>query len=526
MLIRRMLQLLAVTLIALTATPVCNAAPVELIRNGASVAKIYVSGPLQNAEPVVKKKRKRKRKSPITDADRRRLGAEELNYHLEKMSGAALEVIVTDKVSDVKAPGIVLGKLAVELGAKPQKITETQEGFRILTKDKLVLIGGQSDMATLNGVYELLNRLGCDWVMPGEIGEIIPASTTVRVPDTDVSQAPDFETRRLWYRGWRFDRQPAQYERMAVWLRRQRGASGNNPVQRVGGHAWGGFIKKHKKEFAEDPTMLALVRGPDGKMVRKGPQIETTHPRVIELFIQDIKAKMKGRPKDAIMGYPIGPADGMGYSTSAESTAAGAGRIDAIMGAPDVTDELILLANRILKEVHKEYPNVYVGYYSYSVHGDYPIRYKPDPKIVMIFAPISFSRFHSVLDENSKTQGYYRNIVEQWSDLSREQGNPLIYRGYNWNLADNMLPFFKARIWGLEVPYYKSLGFLGFNVEATKAWSVNGPSDYVFMKLLWDSSQDWKTLLSQYCRKAFGAAAAGPMEQYFHSIIDTQHGAG
>ena len=225
--------------------------------------------------------------------------------------------------------------------------------------------------------------------------------------------------------------------------------------------------------------------------------------------------------KETPAGFPIGPADGLGFSESPESIAAASGRPDPIVGEPDQTDLVILLGNRILEQVHKEYPNAYVGFYSYSVHEEYPARYTPDPKIGIIFAPINFSRYHSVVDPNSRTQAIYRPIVEKWGDLARRQGNPLLYRGYNWNLADNLLPYTKVRIWGEDLPFYKKQGLIGSTVEATKMWSVLAPSDYMYMKLLWNSSLDWHAVLHDYCVKAYGAG--GPaMEKYHLLLANTQ----
>lgn len=455
---------------------------------------------------------------------------QELNYHLEKMSGTLLEV-VTNATEIGRGPAIVLGDLATKSGCVPQKLCESKEGFRIkVTKDQ-VLISGESDAAVLFGVYSLLEKLGCDWVMPGPIGEIIPRQDTVKVPVMDESSAPDFSMRNLWYRGYPAPRLPQEGANFGQWLQRQKGGTWNHPTSGAGGHIWDAFIGKHKVDFDKDPTMLALVRAPDGSLKRMGPQLESTHPRVIELFVQDIKETYRhyiqaGKwTKDSVAAFGIGPADGLGYSMSSDSQQAGAGRLDPIIGELDRTDELVLLGNRILAEVHKEYPNAYVGFYSYSTHADFPARYKPDPKMVIIFAPINFSRFHSVLDSNSKTQRYYRDVVEQWGKLASEQGNILIYRGYNWNLAENMMPYTKIRIWGEELPFYKKNGISGLRVEATKAWSINGASDYVFMKLAWDTSLDWKKVLHTYCVKSFGSGAPA-MERYYLRLIDTQHGAG
>ena len=70
---------------------------------------------------------------------------------------------------------------------------------------------------------------------------------------------------------------------------------------------------------------------------------------------------------------------------SQESLQIGAGRVDPIVGEPDRTDELVLLGNRVLEKVLPDYPNAYVGCYSYSTHADFPLRYQPHPHYVQIF---------------------------------------------------------------------------------------------------------------------------------------------
>lgn len=514
------------------------ASAATLIRDGKPVAKIYVS--LEVAEELAAKppepegKAKRgalKGKTPGAEeqalAERRDLviAIKDFNDHLQKMAGATLEIVAAENPAQIAGPALILGELAssgAAAEAKPTKTVDSREGFRILAKGDRLLIGGQSDTAVAFGLYELLRKLGCDWVMPGEIGQIVPKKTTVEVRDQDDAQAPDFLIRRLWYRGYRTKDHPAtqaEGENFAQWSRRQKAGAYSHVAGQSAGHVWDGFINRHKAEFEKDPTMYALRPGKDGTLQRLGPQLESTHPRVIALFVEDIKNTYKTNIEagkwtaDTAAGFGIGPADGLGYSRSEQARRASPGKLDPIVGEEDQTDLLVLLGNEILAQVHKEYPNAYVGFYSYSVHADYPSRYTPDPKMAVIFAPINFSRYHSVLDPNSRTQAWYRKVVEQWGELSRKQGNPLLYRGYNWNLAENLLPYTKVRIWGEELPFYKKQGIIGLNVEATKMWSILGPSDYIFMRLAWNSSLDWKVLLQQYCAKAYGKG--GPaMERY------------
>ncbi|HYG75556.1 MAG TPA: DUF4838 domain-containing protein [Planctomycetota bacterium] len=522
-------------------------AEVDLIVNGQARAKIYIQGqltfdlqsPLGGSAPESSKDKKKNKRAPGKTEEEIRQEVEaatrgetlrELNDHLLKMSGTKLTVVLTDNVNEIKEPAIVLGALAVQLGAVPQKTSQSKEGFRILVRDQRVLIGGESEDAVLFGVYELLRMLGCEWVMPGEIGQIVPTQETVKVSSVDISSAPDFLIRRLWYKGVRskeFPPEPGEKERLSRWLRRQRGSEFSLPVSQTAGHAWDHFSRVHKAEFEKDPTMWALRLDKNNQLTRGGPQIESTHPRVLELFVKDIcntyeKNIAAGKwTRETAAGFPIGPADGLGYSRSKEAQEAASGKIDPATGEPDQTDLLVLLGNRILEQVHPRYPNAYVGFYSYSTHADYPSRYVPNPKMGVIFAPISYSRFHSVIDPNSRTQAWYREVVEKWSALSAKQGNPLLYRGYNWNLAENFLPYTKTRIWGEEIPYYKKKGFLGANVEAVDQWNTLAPGDYILMRLCWDTTLDWRALLRTYCQKAYGKGAAA-MEQYWLALGERQ----
>ncbi|HYG26430.1 MAG TPA: DUF4838 domain-containing protein [Caulobacteraceae bacterium] len=451
--------------------------------------------------------------------------AEELDYHLGKI-GAAPQLVRTDDPSAVDGPAVVLGELALRMGAVPQNASESKEGFRLLSQGQVLLISGESDAGTLFGAYELLERLGFDWVMPGEIGEITPAGP-LTLPRLDESQAPDFSVRDLWYRGGPRAVTGEDRQRLDVWLRRQKSGDYKPAAGAVGGHVWQRFIKLHQAEFDKDRTMYALRRNPDGSVTRRGPQLESVHPRVAELMAEDIRKtyEKNGWSKDRPAGFPIGPADGDGYSISPEALAANSGAVDPITGELDQTDLIVRLGNAVLEQLGEEYPNVYLGFYSYGDHAGYPQRYRPHPRLSVIFAPINFSRYHSLVDPLSRGHPHYRAVVEKWAALRREQGNALFFYGYNWNLAENMLPYTKVRIWGEELPYYHQLGVSGVIIEATKAWGVNGPSDWLLMKLAWDASQDWRGLLDEYCRKSFGAGAE-PMKRYLLRLAERQRQAG
>ncbi|MEM9975528.1 MAG: DUF4838 domain-containing protein [Pseudomonadota bacterium] len=513
---------------------------VTLVENGSPLGAIFVEAPIYEPRVIDAALHARHMNRPLEiDGRKQTLDAAalarsvtvwELNHHFAAMSGVRLPVRAVGSVGEVDGPGIVIGALANALGAKPDLKTASGEAFRLVASGNRLLIGGETDVAARHGAYEALRKLGVDWVMPGAIGQSVPQLDTIAFAEMDETHAPDFQYRRLWYRGFR-PRTAEEMARFRQWIWRQKGGGLRDASAGAAGHVWQKFIERHQAAFDADPSMLALVYDESGQPTRRGPQLETTHPRVIELFAEDIRTTYAERIAAGVWtaqteaSFAIGPADGLDFSRSADALAAGAGRSDPIVGTPDTTDALVLFANEILARVINDYPNARVGYYSYANHADFPARHQPHGNVIQIFAPINFSRYHAVTDPISKTQGFYRGVVEQWVDLSRAQGNVLAFRGYNWNLADNMLPYTKVAIWGEELPYYHGLGFRSLDVEATKQWSVLAPSDYVFMRLAWDSSLDWRALLSEFSAAAYGAGAR-PMERYWLRLIETQRDAG
>lgn len=480
---------------------------IELIRDGKAHGVIYVSD--INSE------------GSITDA--LDLAVEELNGHLQRMSGVELEVQRVKDSSQVQGPGIVLGAVAVQMGAKPEKTSMSHEGFRLLTKDGLVLIGGESDDGVLFGVYTLLREFGCDWVFPGEIGIVAPEQKTLTVVKIDRSEAPGAAIRTQWYGGGRKAVSEEEEADFIQWQRRQGRGEYEHPALKARGHYWNTVIRKHKEEFDANPSMYALVKLPSGALVRKGPQVESTHPRVIELIAQDIRDLFEKNkwPHDKAVGFPIGPADGSSFSYSEESRKANVDRIDPMSGREDVSDLMVLIANKVLEALGDEYPNVYLGYYIYAQYSQYPVRYKPHPRIVPVFASINYSRVYSSVDPRSKMRATHRKAVEQWAKLAKEQGNYMISRDFNYNLADGMSPITKLRFWGEEIPFYHKAGVFAYIVNSSKDWANSAAQSYVLQRLMWNPELDWKQLLSEYCEKAYGAAAA-PMEAYYLGLVETQ----
>ena len=500
----------------------------DIIVSGKPQGAIYIQKLTRKASPRTYNRKYKARKITIqAERDQQNLAdaIDDLNYHLEKMSGCTMPV-KTDVPAEKIKSGIVIGKAAEKLGCTLPANEKSREAFRLKTDGKRILISGRSGTALSHGIYTLLRKLGCEWVMPGPAGEIIPKTKTVKLADCDIVSRPDFPRRRFWYGGFCRDKK-AIYE-FDIWMRRMQLPLFEDLTFRARGHAWPWLIRKYKAEFEKDPTMYALVKQPDGSYVRRGPQIETTHPRVIELavdYIRDIFRKNKWANNKRVC-IPLGPADGGNISDSPETAATGIGRLNPDSGKADGTDAIVHFLNAVLKRTEKEFPNLHLGFFLYSWHADYPAKNHPHPRIAINVADINFSRFHGVGDESSRSRYYYRSIMEKWGKLHKTQGNVIEYRPYSYNLADGWMPFTKLKIWGEDIPFMKQQGADCFMVNAYNDWAVNGAHTYLAGKMSWDTSLDWKKVLDEYCTFAFGKKSAPFMKQYFLALVDRQSKAG
>lgn len=350
----------------------------------------------------------------------------------------------------------------------------------------------------------------------------------------DVEEHPDFAMTSLSFSQSRhFPKE--QKDELETWKRRMRLDDDENVARKRdsalslhGAHAWPIIMRRYSEEFDKNPELQALIQNPDGSFARRKKQFETSNPKLVDVLVRYVRDtfKQKGWPKDKKVALSVGPGDGGGFSLSPETVAINEGRIDAMSGVLDRTNEPVYLANEMFRQLGDEFPNLYLGQLLYSYHSGPPSKnYPPHPRFAIGVADIAFSRFHSTVDERSPSRSLYRDIMEQWAEVSKKQGNPMYFGGYSWNLADAILPYTKVRIWGEDMPFYHKHGFLLPTMKGSPSWAVLGPSDYVYARMAWDTDRSWKEELHQYALAAFGDKAAPIMEDIYLKQIARQHDA-
>jgi len=420
--------------------------------------------------------------------------AQELQMHLQKISGAMLQI------TRGAAPG---GLVPIEIG--PSFAPDLQESlvsqsdkagaFILSVRPERVRLVGNSPEGTLYAAFELLEQLGIRWYLPGDLGTVIPESRTVTLDEQETFQAPTFQGRHyLWFSA------------SMPWYHRQRMGGFRDP----GCH---GIPQLPPSEFETEPELWALI---DGE--HRHTQLCLTNPEVLKRAVAATIAYFDRRPDARWIG--MGPEDTGGFCMCDACRRHDTGKIDPISGRRLMTDRYIWFFNQILAEVHKKHPGKKLCFYAYDSRKQPPEIYEPNQHLVPIFAPITHCRIHGMSNPVCPDRSMYRDIVRSWTAMLPETYD----RGYCFNLACVGFPFSKIHMMRDEIPELYRLGVKGLSTEVMHSWAALGPTLYISCRLMWDVNADVDALLAEFYEKFFGPAA-GPMGEYLtlvdHALRDT-----
>ena len=415
------------------------------------------------------------------------LAAEEIQTHLEKMSGATLAVAhggAPDGVLPVRIGLRLAPDLESVVGAK----SRDPAAFVVDVRSDGVAVAGLSAEGTLFAAYELLEQLGCRWYLPGELGTVVPRKTTVRLAAGRTVRAPSFPHRHL-----------QTISRTLPWYRRQRLGGMYFP----GSH---GIRLLPRADFEKEPDLFALRDG-----ARHKRQMCVSNPDVLDRCIAWTLDYFGKNPDAPWVG--MGPNDGGGFCECEGCRALDGGEWDPYAAELSVTDRYVWFFNQVLAAVHERYSGKKIGFYAYHTYKLPPRRHKPNPHIVPALAPITLCRIHGMSNPVCPDRSFYKTLMVEWGRLVPE----VFERGYYYNLACPGFPFSKVHAVRDETVVAHNAGVKGWRVECMPAWAAHGLTLYVAARLMWDHTVDVDSLLADFYRRFFGPAAK-PMGEYLESI--------
>jgi hypothetical protein len=448
--------------------------------------------------------------------------AQVLQQYLKKISGAELPIVGEDalKPEDARDKALVLlgdGKQVRALGMSREGLAP--EGFVLkATGDRLVILGGDDKgrQGTFFGALAFLERLGVRWLMPFEVGEVVPRRKTVALEPFELRDRPKFAVRHLRngydngslaarmkpYMG--DPQRHAELARQASeWYRRQRLAFG---VALNGGHSDEGFSQGHGKEH---PEWLALQ--PDGRRFvpeRYAAYVKlcVSNPALIQQKVDDALGELKKNPELESVG--ISPSDGgdWGYCMCAECKKWDDPHAEKFTFRPTYetpTFEYVALSDRyarfyseVAERVCKDHPKVLVVGMAYGVYTPAPLQTKVHSNVVIEYvgnAPWQYDRDREADHKDLLGWGKAGAQLAWRPNWLRQEGYPITYPH---KLAEDLRAY-----------YRQGMRFGDFDT-CVNDWGAGGINYYVLARLLWDPEQDVDKLIDDYCAKGFGPAAA------------------
>jgi hypothetical protein len=116
---------------------------------------------------------------------------QELQRYVREMSGATLPIVPAPSGK----PRIILTTGPIERDKQPAEDPREKDHYRLNVDANEVRIEGATPRAVLFGVYDLLERLGCAWCVPGD--DSVPKHDTLSLALLQVDTQPAFSYRMM-----------------------------------------------------------------------------------------------------------------------------------------------------------------------------------------------------------------------------------------------------------------------------------------------------------------------------------------
>jgi sugar lactone lactonase YvrE len=463
----------ALPLLMLFAVPLH--ADVTLIDKGQ--ARFVIVAPARVMEPD-KKLTSPNARDTEAEAQRQRLRASvnDLARVLRVMSGATVDVRSDHLPAGDRRTHIFVGEPAEKAFGPVGQTAPYKQGFRYFVSPKGVGLYGESDLASSYAVYELLDRLGCRWYLPGDLGEVIPESKTVTLPEADVKTAPATIYRSIWYADEAYKRR----NRMGGLLL-------------SAGHALEMYVSAEDRQ--KHPEWRAEIGGkPDPHRLR------WSSPTLADFLADKILGQ---HAKDPHPSYSLSPDDGATWDESKDDKAIDAADFDPTLQTVSKTDRLMVLCNRVATKVAAKEPDVLLGVLAYVDYTRPPVREKVHPNLVPQLAPITYSRAHPMTDDRVPGNKELRALVEGWGKKARMTS---LYF-YGWFLAEPTAPNPMTTKWGTDAPIVLANNCQFWQPETLPNFETSMHGLYLGNRLAFDPKLKPQAIIDELHAKFYGHAA-------------------
>ena len=433
--------------------------------------------------------------------------AQELVAFILRMTGAELPV----KTSAIpNAYPLFVGEAARAPTTDVDWSTLGDEGFLLRSDTSGAYIAGATDLGTVYAVYTLLERFGVRFFMPGEIGEVVPATTTLRLGALDETQTPSFRYRWIDRRAW------ALRNKMNIDVEIAGEPAG--PQWKWGYHTHF-YLVSPDEYFDEHPEWFALVNGERRRRKEKrqqGYQLCTSNPGAHRKDVRRMSsAFFDENPEIDILS--LAPQDGGGFCECAPCRALDEDRSDDEAWHARYSNRLAVFNNNVARRVARKYPEKIIKVGAYAMYVRVPLDpdYRPEPNLAVQVCHTYSCNNHPIDSDCPRQRKYFRKELERWAEITNHL---FIYEYYNKGMWGSM-PYDQVHVIRHDMPYFSRIGVEAFYTQPpAKKWFACGLNHYIAAKLAWDVDLDVDRLLEDYYNQFFEDAAA-PMRRYYEGLM-------
>ena len=429
--------------------------------------------------------------------------ARELQSHLEKVTGAKLEILPEGKVPQ-RQNQIVVGatRRLAQLVPDVKLDSLGHDGIVVKTVGKDLVLAGQGTRGTLNAVYTFLeDTVGCRWWTSTE--SFFPKKPTLVIPQLDVVYAPKLRVREAYYRD-AFD---------GVFSARCKCNGHHNKVsEEYGGHNHiSGWVHTFYQllpqsvYFEKHPEWYSEI---DGKRKREHAQLCLTNDEMRKELVRNALTKLRREPQASVISI----------SQNDWHCACQCDKCRAVEEEEGSHSGLILrFVNAVAEEIEKEFPDVMVETLAYMYSQKPPKHVKPRHNVIVRLCSIECS-FVQPLASGLQNEEF-RKDIESWSKIAP--------RLYVWNYVANfenyILPHPNMRAFAPDIRFFVDHNVIALFEQGDSGTTVG---DFVRLRawllshLMWDPNRDDKALIREFLQGYYGPAAP-----YLEAYLDLIHDA-
>lgn len=458
--------------------------------------------------------------------------AAELQRYLNAMSGAELPVVRAPSEN----PAIVLTSRPRLQPNEEAAVGDPRQRdrYRLSVQTRRLEIDGASPRAVLYGVYDLLERLGCGWCVPGD--DSVPQQATLELAPQQVEAQPAFQYRMMldfpllsvaqtiaisdWIAknrlNWVHPCPNAHGEPQAWYDRRDRVVPeirkrGLNLI--VGGHTMHTWVPEtnaaaHPEWFAEE----------GGK--RKPPTLCLSNPDMAAELIRNMQRFLDRCPEVEVVDF--WHTDSTDFCHCAKCTrgvpATRAGEkndsptaipADAIHSAYVIT--YVEFINRVAAAIARSHPKVMLGPLIYSQTERALPDGCPAPATNVLVGLAHFYRdsYRPLIGEPKSAV----NLRFLGNDLTwiAKASHSYIYEYYHGWTAPYLYP--GAQIIVRDLQTLRGLEVQGISSDMYGYTPINM---YVAARAFWTPDLDWKEAIRDFCLRYYGEVGAEMAENEIH----------